>query len=109
MVIKINVEHFSLPDAKLDLIRGKVEHLTQLAARLRDESSYVKVDLAHEESRRNQDVYECTITFFVPQDTLRAHSRSGTIETAVDEVIGKLKSQIEHYKSKISHLNERGK
>lgn len=100
MQIRILTKNLNLSESQEDLIRRKVEALVHLASRLSDESSELKVHVEYEESRRSEDAYYCQLTAFVPQNTLRAESRNGTLENAVDEVIGKLKTQIEHYKAK---------
>ncbi|MFH1012327.1 MAG: ribosome-associated translation inhibitor RaiA [Candidatus Peregrinibacteria bacterium] len=107
MQIKINTQHLHLYPQQEALVLKKVEHLTTLADRLTDESSQVRVDLAHEESRRSEDAYDCRITFFVPQDTLRAEAHGDTLVNALDEVIDKIKTQIEHYKAKIHRVSKR--
>ncbi len=107
MEIKIHTRNVHLGEEREALIRQKFEKLTNFAHRISDESSEIRVDLAHEESRKNEDAYVCTLTLFVPQDTLRAESRSGSLETAVDEVIEKIKGPIEHYKDKTHHISER--
>ena len=67
----------------------------------------IRVELAHEEAKKNEEAYVCVLTLFVPQDTLRAESRSGTLETAIDEVLEKIKGPIERYKNKTEHLSEK--
>ena len=100
MQIKINTQHLTLNEGQEERIHSKIEKLTTLAGRLSDESSEIKVDLIYEQARRVEDAYVCHITFFVPGDTLRAEARHESLENAVDEVIDKLKPQIEHYKAR---------
>ena len=107
MQIKINTQHCHLNAEQEAAITAKLEHLAKLGSRLSDESSQIKVDLIHEESRSQTDAYQCHVTFFVPHDTLRAEARGVTIETALDEVIDKLKTQIERYKAKLHHFEKR--
>lgn len=103
MQIQFNKQEIRLYPKQEEKILQKVQHLTKLASRLTDEASYARVDLAyHPKARRAQDAYSCHITFFVPHGTLRAEAHADKIETAVDEVIGKLKTQIERYKAKFS-------
>jgi ribosomal subunit interface protein len=107
MELKIQTHHVELGEEREAYLRQKFEKLTQFACRVGDESSEIRVEFEHEEARKTDDKYVCRLTLFVPQDTLRAESRGATLESAVDEVIEKVKSQIEHYKSKTHHMTER--
>ena len=107
MRLEIHTRNIKLGEKREAVIRKKFEKLTKFANRVGDESSEIRVDLACEESRKNEDAYVCIVTLFVPQDTLRAESRSGTLETAIDEVLEKIKGPIEHYKDKTHHISER--
>lgn len=107
MEIKIHTRAVKLGDKREKLIRQKFEKLTKFANRIGDESTEIRVDLAHEEARKKEDAYVCTLTLFVPQDTLRAESRSDSLETAVDEVLEKIRGPIEYYKDKMQHISER--
>lgn len=107
MQIKINTQHLTLIPEQEARILKKMEHLTHLGARLADEASEIKVDLSFESSRRPNDAYACHVTFFVPRNVLRAESHSDTLDNAVDEVVDKLKTQIERYKAKLIHDEKR--
>lgn len=107
MEIKIHTRDIHLGEERDKAIRKKFEKLTQFAHRIGDESSEIRVDMAHEEARKNDDAYLCTLTLFVPQETLRAESRSDSLETAIDDVLEKIKGPIERYKDKMHHLSER--
>jgi len=102
MQIKIQTHHINLSESQDEIIRSKVKHLTALADRLKDTSSEIKVDLTHSHSRAQEDAYSCIMTMFIPNDTLRAESSNSTLENSVDDVVSKIKPQIEHYKSKFS-------
>lgn len=107
MEIKIQTHHVELGAKREDYFRQKFEKLTQFASRIGDESSEIRVEMEHEEARKTDEQYVCRLTLFVPHDTMRAEARSDSLETAVDEVIEKIKGQIEQYKDKIHHLSER--
>ena len=107
MKIKIQTRGVHLGEKREAVIRKKFERLSNFAHRIADESSEIRVDLAHEKSRKSDDAYVCILTMFVPQDTLRAESRSGSLETAIDEVLEKIKGPIEYYKNKVHHISER--
>ncbi len=104
MQIKIHTQHLNLGESQEELILSKVQHLATLTERIKDDSSEIKVDLNHEQSRAQEDAYTCHITMFVPHDTLRAESSNSSLENSVDDVVSKLKAQIEHYKAK-THNN----
>ena len=108
MQIKFVLKNVSLGDDQKEYIESKVEKLSHLADRLADESTEFRVEVDHEESRMQEHAYQCIVTIFAPQETLRAEARSDTINNAVDDVVNKLKVQIEKYKAKIHHINERG-
>ena len=103
MQIKIHSQHLNLSDSQNEMIESKVGGLVHFADRLSDESTEIKVNFSYEQSRKSEDAYECELTIFAPMDTLRAHSRSKSLENALDEVIEKMKGQIENYKAKIHH------
>jgi len=107
MKIKIHTRGVTLGDKREAVIRKKFEKLAKFAHRVGDESSEIRVELAHEEARRKEDAYVCVLTLFVPQDTLRAESRSDSLETAIDDVLEKIKGPIEYYKNKVHHISER--
>jgi len=107
MEIKIHTHHVELGVKRTAYIEEKFEKLSHLAARIGDESSEIKVELEHEEARKTEDAYRCVATLFVPQDTLRAEARNASLETAVDDVLEKLRSQIERYKDKVGHISQR--
>ena len=107
MELKIHTRGVRLGEKQERVIREKFRKLSKFADRIGDASSEIRVDLAHEESRKKGDAYLCVLTLFVPQDTLRAEGRSDVLETAVDDVLEKIKGSIEHYKDKIHHISER--
>ena len=107
MQIKINTQSFELRPDQEAMITKKLEHLAQLGSRLDDESTHVKVDFIHEASRSQADAYQCHATFFAPHETLRAEARSSAPENAFDEVVDKLRTQIERYKAKLHHTEKR--
>ncbi len=107
MEIKILKHHVELGAERQAYLRQKLEKLSQYAARIGDESSEIRAELEHEDSRSADDAYVCRLTLFVPGTTLRAESRSASLENCVDEVIEKIKGPIEKYKDKTQHISER--
>jgi|GEM_PF-2764227 len=107
MEIKIHTREVHLGKEREAVIRQKFEKLSKFADRIADESTEIKIELAHEEAKKNEEAYVCILTLFVPNSTLRAESRSGSLESAVDEVIEKIKGPIAHYKDKTQHISEK--
>jgi ribosomal subunit interface protein len=107
MEIKIHARGVALRPKQEISIRKKFEKLTKFADRIGDESTEIRVKLTREAVRKKDDAFICILTLFVPNDTLRAESRSGTLETAIDEVLEKIKGPIERYKNKTHHISER--
>lgn len=107
MEIKLHTRDVFLGKEREKVIRKKFEKLGKFADRVKDESTEIRVELVHEEVKKNEEAYVCVLTLFVPQSTLRAESRSGSLETAVDEVLEKIKGPIEHYKDKTQHISDR--
>lgn len=107
MQIKIHTKQLELRPHQKALVEEKISHLTHLADRIQDEASLIQVDLAHEAVKAIQDAYECVLNFFIPHATLRAEARAESLESAIDKAMEKIRPQIERYKAKEHHLNER--
>lgn len=107
MQIKIKSQNLSLSDSQTKMIMEKVEKLAHLADRLGDESSEFRVEVRHEKSRKPADAYSCQLTIFAPHAVIRAESRDESVENALDDVLGKIKTQIDRYKAKIHHLDHK--
>jgi putative sigma-54 modulation protein len=107
MEIKILTRDVHLGKEREKVIRQKFEKLTKFADRIADESTEIRVELAHEESKKKEEAYICVLTLFVPNDTMRAESRNASLETAVDDVLEKIKGPISHYKDKTQHISEK--
>lgn len=107
MQIKIKSQNLNLSDSQTEMIMGKVEKLAHLADRLGDESSEFRVEVRHEKSRKPADAYSCQLTIFAPHAVIRAESRDESVENALDDVLGKIKTQIDRYKAKIHHLDHK--
>jgi len=107
MEIKIQTQHVELGKEREAFLKEKFEKLTQFAHLIGDESSEIRVELVYQETKKSEDQYTCKLTLFVPHNILRAEAHDATLENAVDEVIVKIKTQIEHYKDKMHHISER--
>lgn len=107
MEVKIQTREVHLGKRQESAIRQKFVKLSKFADRIGDESTEIRVELVHSETRKKEDSYLCVLTMFVPQDTLRAESRSDSLETAIDEVLEKIKAPIERYKDKTNRISKR--
>ncbi len=107
MEVKIYTRDIHLGDKREIVIREKFGKLSKFADRIGDESTEIRVELAHEDAKKKDDAYVCILTLFVPQDTLRVETRSHSLETAIDDVLEKIKAPIEYYKEKMQHISER--
>jgi ribosomal subunit interface protein len=105
MQIKIVAQNIKLNEAQEKMVRSKIEKLATYAARVSDESSEIKIDISHEKSKKPEHAFRCVLTLFVPRDTLRAKARHESLRSVIDEVVEKVKGQIERYKVKVQHVN----
>jgi len=109
MNINIVERNINLSEERRAMIKDKVSKLSHLADRVQDESTEIKIEVEHEESRVADEQDICKITIFVPQDTLRAEARSDSLINALDDAISKINPQLERYKDKMHHISERTK
>lgn len=107
MEIKIHAQHLNLSPDQEARIKERFEKLTDYAHKIADEASTMRVDLIHEDTKNADEAYACNLTLFIPQDTLRAEARAGSLDNVIDEVIEKIKAPIERYKDKMNHISER--
>ena len=107
MQVKIHTQNFKLNEMMEEKVNRTVEKLCRMESCLNDEAAEVKINLHHEESRAQEDAYSCEVIIFAPGSTLTAEARADKMETAIDDVEDKMKKQIEHYKSKRHHLEDR--
>jgi len=107
MEIKIHTQGLDLSEAQNEVIEKKITHLAELGGRLKDEATEVRVEFAYQEVKAKEDAYLCQVTFYPPHATIRAEARGEKVEDALDEVIDKIRPQIERYKDKEYHLSER--
>ena len=106
MDIKIHATNFQLNKAQEEKLNEKVAKLESLAGRLSDESAEAKLDVELQASQKDEETFACHLTIFVPGDTLRAEAEDASLENVVDDVIGKIRGQIEKYKARTQHIND---
>ena len=100
MMITINTKGLHISDTDREYIETKMEKITTLAKRLKDESSEIHVDVQHDQTKDAHDEITCLITVTIPKSTLRAEAHGGLVTEAVDLAKKKLLPQIEKYKTK---------
>lgn len=100
MQIHIQAHHLHLNEEDMEYINMKMEKITTLSKRLKDDSSEIRVDVYHNQTKSVEDEIQCTITLHVPKDTLRAEAHGSKVHEAVDLAKKKLIPQIEVYKEK---------
>ena len=105
MQIKIISQNLNLSEEQEAMIQEKVGKLSTYAARISDESTEIKVDLSHKQSKDPEDAYSCKLTLFVPGDTLRAEGKDGSLRSVLDETVDKITGQIERYKNKTQFID----
>ncbi len=107
MKINIHTQHFTLEEAIKERIQAKAERLAHFAGPLHDESAEVRIELEQEASGDPNKIFQCRVTVIPPKGELHAEGYGLSAEAAMDETVEKLKKQIERYKAKREHLDER--
>lgn len=109
MQVSIIQKHINLTDAQKEYIQEKVENLKHLAHRVDDESTQVRVDVEHNNSKTTNKNISLQVTMVVPHAVVRAEVMAITPEEAIDLATDKLKKQIERYKGKQHRRDQSGK
>ena len=102
MIIDIHAKGMQLTDEEREYIETKMEKITQLAKRMKDESSVIRVEIHHDKTKSKEDEITCIITITIPKDTLRSEVQASIVTEAVDKAKKMLIPQIEKYKEKFS-------
>ncbi len=108
--MQINIHHtqgLHMQVEEKSQVEEKVSSLVHLADRIADESSEIRVDLFHHQSKKQEESYECHLTLFVPHKKMRGEAFAGSLMASVDDAMSKVKSQIEKYKHKENHMEKR--
>lgn len=108
MEVRIACPNCVLSGDQRDWIESKMKKLANMEARLNDESTVFEVQVHHEGERNPNEAFSCHVSIFAPQKTIRANASGSKMEIAMDEVTEALRKQIEKYKGKTHHLNDRG-
>jgi len=102
MQINVSSKGFSLSESEMDYILKRMEKISQLGARLKDDSSEIKVEVEKLDAKDVHAQMNCAITVKIPRDTLRAEASGDLVTEAIDLAKAKILPQIEKYKEKFS-------
>ena len=98
----MNLEHFekglSLGDNERVMLAKKILRLTRYCEKLKDESSYIRLEAERRPTEKTQDQVKVMINVKLPKQSFRAESRRERVLEAVDRCIEKLEPQIKKYK-----------
>lgn len=98
----MNIQHvekgFHYTDRQLLEIARKLGKMATYCKRLKDESSYIRVDAEHRNTEKKRDAMKVSVTVKLPQKVLRAESRRPDVLEAIDRCTEKLTAQLKKYK-----------
>ena len=98
----MNIQHFEkgfhYTTGELLQIAKKLGKLATYCQRVKDESSYIRVDAEHRKTEKKRDAMKVSITVKLPKKVLRAESRRPEVIEAVDRCTEKLTAQLKKYK-----------
>jgi ribosomal subunit interface protein len=104
MKINIYAKGITLTESEKEYIETKVTKLSNLAKRVQDEASEIRVDIVYADTKSKNDAFTCAMTFFLPHqgETLRGEENGMKIHEAVDKTQAIMVAQIEKYKERFS-------
>ena len=98
----MNIQHFEkgfhYSDKELIKIAKKIGKLATYCKKIKDESSYIRVDAERRDTEKKSDSIKVAMTVKLPKKVLRAETRKTDSLEAVDRCVEKLKSQVLKYK-----------
>jgi len=98
----MNIQHFEkgfhYSDKELIKIAKKIGKLATYCKKVKDESSYIRVDAERRDTAKKSDSIKVAMTIKLPKKVLRAETRKTDSLEAVDRCVEKLKSQVLKYK-----------
>ncbi len=98
----MNIQHFEkglfYTDVDLLQVARKIGKLATYCKRLKDESSWIRVEAERRETKKERDQVKVTLTVQLPRKMFRAESRQLRAVEAVDRCVEKLEPQILKYK-----------
>ncbi len=100
MKVIIHAKGLTLKKEEDEYIIAKMEKISTLAKRIKDESSEIKIDISHDVTKAKEESITCVIKVFVPKDTLVSEANGSIVTEALDLAKKQLIPQIEKYKTK---------
>ena len=100
MHIKHLEKGFHYTDKEMLSIATKIGKMATYCARIKDESSLIRIDAERRKTEKKRDEMKVSLTLDLPQKILRAESRRPDVLEAVDRCIEKLQPQLAKYKDK---------
>jgi ribosomal subunit interface protein len=98
----MNIQHFEkglhYTDKQLLMLAKKVGKLATYCVRLKDESSFIRIEAERRETKKDRDAVKVTLTVSLPRKMLRVESRREEVLEGIDRCIEKLEPQIKKYK-----------
>ena len=98
----MNIQHFEkgfhYTDKELLMVAKKIGKLATYCKKVKDESSYIRVDAEKRKTEKKRDAMKVTMTVKLPKKVLRAESRKPDVMDGIDRCTEKLKSQLKKYK-----------
>ena len=98
----MNIQHFEkgfhYNDKELLTVARKLGKLATYCKKVKDESSYIRVDAEFRKTEKKRDAMKVTVTVKLPKKVLRAESRRPHVVEALDRCTEKLTGQLKKYK-----------
>lgn len=98
----MNIQHyekgFHYNNKQLLTVAKKLGKLATYCQKVKDESSYIRIDAENRKTEKKRDAMKVSITVKLPKKVLRAESRRPDVVEGVDRCIEKLKTQVKKYK-----------
>ena len=94
MEIKYFTQNITLTDTEQKFLEEKVRKLGRFSKKIWE----ARVDLSYSPTHHNDQLFRLEINLRMPDKMLRGVSRTPDFRTAVDQVMKKLKKQMERYR-----------
>ena len=98
----MNIQHyekgFHYNNKELLSVAKKVGKLATYCQKVKDESSYIRIEAERRKTEKKRDAMKVSITVKLPKKVLRAESRKPDVSEGIDRCVEKLKGQLKKYK-----------
>lgn len=98
----MNIQHvekgFHYSAKELKAVATKIGKLATYCNKVKDESSYIRVDAENRKTEKKRDAMKVAMTIKLPSKILRAESRRPEVTEAIDRCVEKLTTQVKKYK-----------